>query len=61
MMALVELVLGMLLGIACRELWARRDKLKGIARTLLMSLVLIVVWAPLLWLIVTIFLKRPPG
>lgn len=37
MSALVGLVLRMLLGIATREMSARRDKLNSIARTQLMS------------------------
>ena len=61
MTALIGLVIGMTVGIVCRELWARRAQARGVVRTVLMALALLLVWAPILWLIVTIFLKPPPG
>ena len=61
MIALIGLMLGMAIGVAVRELWSRRNKAKGHARTALMALGLLIVWVPILWLMVSIFLKRPPG
>ena len=54
MTVLVGLILGMALGIIGRELWPRW-------RELLMAAVLLLVWTPIVWFMVEIFLRMPPG
>lgn len=61
MIALIGLFIGMSLGILVRELWARRSYLQGLARTVAMAVVLIVVFAPVVWFMVELFLRLPKG
>ncbi|WP_426615391.1 hypothetical protein [Bradyrhizobium sp. McL0616] len=54
MEALVGLIVGMALGIIGRELWPRR-------RELLMAAVLLLIWTPVVWFIVELWLRMPKG
>jgi hypothetical protein len=52
--ALIALVLGIVLGIIGRELWPRR-------RELLLAALLMLIWTPIVWFTVVLFLKMPKG
>jgi hypothetical protein len=52
--ALISLLLGVLLGILGRELWPRW-------RELLMAAVLLLIWTPIVWFMVEVFLRIPRG
>src|SRR5206468_9696878 len=52
--ALVGLIVGMLLGIIGRELWPRRGEL-------LMAALLPLIWTPIVWFMVELFLRMCRG
>lgn len=54
MTALIGLVLGMLLGVIARELWPRW-------RESLMAALLLLIWTPIIWFMVEMFLRMPRG
>jgi hypothetical protein len=54
MTALIGIILGMMLGILGRELWPRR-------REVLLTLLLLLVWTPIVWFMVELWLGMPRG
>ncbi len=54
MEAIIGLILGMLLGIIGRELWPRW-------RELLITALLLLIWTPIVWFMLALFLRMPQG
>jgi galactitol-specific phosphotransferase system IIC component len=52
--AIIGLILGMLLGIIGRELWPRW-------RELLITALLLLIWTPIVWFMLALFLRMPQG